>query len=182
MARPTKKGVDQLLLDVGIFGDNKIRILLSRYHADGLGVYMYILCDVYKEGYYKAVEVWEDYIYVIADEIKASPDKVEQIITFMRNRGLLTVFKGEDVKKTGYDFDAVITSHGIQKRYATIMKSYRRKSIDEIKRGFWLLSEEEEAEIMAFYKSGNNGDYYGKIPIITEITPINPEKNRHIIL
>ena len=51
MARPTKKGVDQLLLDVGIFGDSKIRILLSRYHADGLGVYMYILCDVYKEGY-----------------------------------------------------------------------------------------------------------------------------------
>ena len=50
MARPTKKGVDQLLLDVGIFGDNKIRILLSRYQADGLAVYLYILCDVYKEG------------------------------------------------------------------------------------------------------------------------------------
>ena len=176
MARPTKKGVDQLLLDVGIFGDSKIRILLSRYHADGLGVYMYILCDVYKEGYYKAVEVWEDYIYVIADEIKASPDKVEQIITFMRNRGLLTVFKGEDVKKTGYDFDAVITSHGIQKRYATIMKSYRRKSIEEIKRGFWLLSEEEEAEITAFYKSGNNGDYYGKNP---DYYGNNPDKSRN---
>ncbi len=181
MARPTKKGVDQLLLDVGIFGDSKIRILLSRYHADGLGVYMYILCDVYKEGYYKAVEVWEDYIYVIADEIKASPDKVEQIITFMRNRGLLTVFKGEDVKKTGCGFDAVITSHGIQKRYATIMKSYRRKSIEEIKRGFWLLTEEEEREINAFYKSGNNGGYYGKNPDYygnnTDKTRNNPTYN-----
>lgn len=176
MARPTKKGVDQFLLDVGIFGDSKIRILLSRYHADGLGVYMYILCDVYKEGYYKAVEVWEDYIYVIADEIKASPDKVEQIITFMRNRGLLTVFKGEDVKKTGYDFDAVITSHGIQKRYATIMKSYRRKSIDEIKRGFWLLTEEEEREINALYKSGNNAGYYGKNP---DYYGNNPDKSRN---
>lgn len=181
MARPTKKGVDQLLLDVGIFGDSKIRILLSRYHADGLGVYMYILCDVYKEGYYKAVEVWEDYIYVIADEIKASPDKVEQIITFMRNRGLLTVFKGEDVKKTGCGFDAVITSHGIQKRYATIMKSYRRKSIEEIKRGFWLLTEEEEREINAFYKSGNNVGYYGKNPDYygnnTDKTRNNPTYN-----
>ena len=181
MARPTKKGVDQLLLDVGIFGDSKIRILLSRYHADGLGVYMYILCDVYKEGYYKAVEVWEDYIYVIADEIKASPDKVEQIIAFMRNRGLLTVFKGEDIKKTGCGFDAVITSHGIQKRYATIMKSYRRKSIEEIKRGFWLLTEEEEREINAFYKSGNNGGYYGKNPDYygnnTDKTRNNPTYN-----
>ena len=176
MARPTKKGVDQLLLDVGIFGDSKIRILLSRYHADGLGVYMYILCDVYKEGYYKAVEVWEDYIYVIADEIKASPDKVEQIITFMRNRGLLTVFKGEDVKKTGYDFDAVITSHGIQKRYAEALKS-RKKGIEEIKRGFWLLTEKEEAEIKAFYKSAKNGSFSENNPDKSENNPNKSEKN-----
>jgi hypothetical protein len=93
----------------------------------------------------------------------------------MCNREILKVFRGEEVLKTGCSFDAIITSHGIQKRYAAIMKSYRRKSISEIKRDFWLLTDEEEKEIDAFYKRGINEGFYGKNP---DYYGHNPDKSR----
>ena len=171
MARPTKQGLDYFPLDVGFFGDKNIRILKARYRSDGIAVYVKLLCDVYKEGYYLPVECWDDYVFVIADEIGATSDKVEQIITFLHNRAMIRIYRKDEL--TGYDVDAVITSHGIQKRYAAAMKSRRKKGVDEIKRGFWLLSEDEEKEINAFYKCGINGSF----------SEINPDKseNDHIL-
>ena len=155
MARPTKQGLDYFPFDVGFFGDKNVRILKARYRADGIAVYVKLLCDVYKEGYFLPVVDWDDYIFVIADEFGISTDKVEQVIAFLQSHAMVRVFNKED-ELTGLDVDAVITSHGIQKRYATAMKSRRKKSVDEIKRGFWILSKEEEDEISAFYKSGIN--------------------------
>lgn len=140
----------------------------ARYRSDGIAVYVKLLCDVYKEGYFLPVERWDDYVFVIADEIGATPDKVEQIITFLHNRAMVRIYKKDEL--TGYDLDAVITSHGIQKRYAAAMKSRRKKGVDEIKRGFWLLSETEEKEINAFYKCGINGGF-------SENNPDKSEKN-----
>lgn len=168
MARPTKRGLDYFPFDVGFFGDKGIRILKARYGSDGIAVYIKLLCDIYKEGYFLPVESWEDYVFVIADEIGATFDKVQQVITFLHNRAMVRIFEKDEL--TGYGVDAVITSHGIQKRYATAQKSRRKKSIDEIKRGFWLLSEDEEKEINAFYKSGINGGF-------SEINPDNSENN-----
>ena len=181
MARPTKQGLDYFPLDVGFFGDKNIRILKARYRSDGIAVYIKLLCDIYKEGYFLPVESWDDYIFVIADEIGATPDKVEQIITFLHNRAMIRLYRKDEL--TGYDLDAVITSHGIQKRYAAAMKSRRKKGVDEIKRGFWLLSEDEEKEINAFYKSGinsgfseNNPDYSENNPDLSENNPIKESK------
>lgn len=171
MARPTKQGLDYFPFDVGFFGDKNIRILKARYRSDGIAVYVKLLCDVYKEGYYLSVECWEDYVFVIADEIGATPDKVEQIITFLHNRAMVRIYRKDEL--TGYDLDAVITSHGIQKRYAAAMKSRRKKGVDEIKRGFWLLSEDEEKEINAFYKCGINGGF-------SEINSDKSEKNHNL--
>ena len=167
MARPTKKGVDYFPFDVGFFGDKNVRILKARYRADGIAVYVKILCDVYKEGYYLPVVDWEDYVFVIADELGISTDKVEQIITFLQSHAMVRVFKKKD-ELTGIDVDAVITSHGIQKRYAAAMKSRRKKSVDEIKRGFWLLTEDEENEINAFYKNGINDSFSKNNPEETD--------------
>lgn len=178
MARPTKQGLDYFSLDVGFFGDKNIRILKARYRSDGIAVYVKLLCDVYKEGYYLPVECWEDYMFVIADEIGATIDKVEQIITFLQSRAMVRIFEKDEL--TGLDVDAVITSHGIQKRYAAAMKSRRKKGVDEIKRGFWLLSEDEEKEINAFYKCGINGGFSEINPDKSENNPtlseINPTK------
>ena len=177
MARPTKRGLDYFPFDVGFFGDKGIRILKARYGSDGIAVYIKLLCDIYKEGYFLPVECWEDYVFVIADEIGATFDKVQQVITFLQARAMVRIFqKGKD-ELTGLDVDAVITSHGIQKRYAAAQKSRRKKSIDEIKRGFWLLSEEEEKEINAFYKSGINGGLSENNPDKSENNPNKTEEN-----
>ncbi len=175
MARPTKQGLDYFPLDVGFFGDKNIRILKARYRSDGIAVYVKLLCDIYKEGYFLPVECWDDYIFVIADEIGATPDKVEQVIAFLHSRAMVRLYRKDEL--TGYDLDAVITSHGIQKRYATAMKSRRKKGVDEIKRGFWLLSEDEEKEINAFYKCGNNGGFSVNNPDKSVHTPDLPEEN-----
>lgn len=177
MARPTKQGLDYFPFDVGFFGDNGIRILKARYRSDGIAVYVKLLCDIYKEGYFLPVDCWEDYVFVVADEIGATVDKVEQIITFLQTRAMVRIFrKGKD-ELTGLDVDAVITSHGIQKRYATAMKSRRKKGVDDIKRGFWLLTQEEENEINAFYKSGINEGFSENNPHKSENNPDLSEKN-----
>ena len=175
MARPTKQGLDYFPFDVGFFGDKNIRILKARYRSDGIAVYIKLLCDIYKEGYFLPIECWEDYIFVIADEIGATVDKVEQVISFLHNRAMVRIYRNDEL--TGYDLDAVITSHGIQKRYAAAMKSRRKKSVDEIKRGFWLLSEDEEKEITAFYKCGNNDSFSENNPDKSDINTILPEEN-----
>ena len=174
MARPTKQGLDYFPFDVGFFGDNKVRILITRYQSEGLAVYLYILCDIYKEGYYKSVEDMDDYIYIIADAVKTSPDKVQQIIAFLRKRAMVRIFEKDEL--TVCDLDAVITSHGIQKRYAEAIKS-RKKSISDINRGYWLLSENEEAEINAFYKSTKNSSFSENNPSFSEKNPDKSEKN-----
>lgn len=174
MARPTKQGLDYFPFDVGFFGDQKVRILKARYSSDGIAVYVKLLCDVYKEGYFLPVDDWADYVFVIADELGATVDKVEQIITFLRNRAMIRIYRKDEL--TGYEWDAVITSHGIQKRYAEALKS-RKKGIDEIKRGFWLLTEEEEREIKAFYKSAKNGSFSENNPDKSENNPSKSEKN-----
>lgn len=173
MARPTKQGLDYFPFDVGFFGDKNIRILKARYRSNGIAVYVKLLCDVYKEGYFLPVERWEDYVFVIADEIGTSTNAVEQIITFLQSHAMIRIFRQGKDELTGLDVDAVITSHGIQKRYAAAMKSRRKKGVDEIKRGFWLLSEDEEKEINAFYKSGINGGF-------SEINPDKFEKNHNL--
>ena len=176
MARPTKNGLDYFPFDVGFFGDNKIRILKSRYGADGIAVYVKILCDVYKEGYFLPIVKMDDYLYVLADEVGTTVDKAEQILTFLRNRAMVQVFEKSKDELTGYDVDAVLTSRGIQKRYAEALKS-RKKGIDEIKRDFWILSEKEEEEISAFYKSTKNDSYSEKNPSYSEKNPSYSEKN-----
>lgn len=177
MARPTKRGLDYFPFDVGFFGDNNIRILKARYRSDGIAVYIKLLCDIYKEGYFLPVECWEDYVFVMADEVGATLDKVEQVIKFLQARAMIRIYrKGKD-ELTGLDVDAVITSHGIQKRYAAAMKSRRKKSVSEIKRGFWLLTEEEESDLNAFYNCGINGGLSENNPDISEKNENKSEKN-----
>ena len=175
MGRPLKKGLDYFPFDVGFWQDSGIRILKSRYHADGIALYIHILCDIYREGYYLSVKSYEDYLCVLADDIGITFDKVEQILTFICTRSLLVCYRKDDASK-GVQKDAVFTSHGIQKRYVEAMKS-RKKSVAEIKGEYWLLSENDEAELSAFYKSCQNGSNSENNGNKSEKNSDNSEKN-----
>lgn len=132
MARLRKDGLNYFPLDVDFFDDEKIKILEARYGADGITLYLYLLCRIYRQGYY--IQVNEDFEYLVSAELKMGADKVKQVLTFLLSRSLFN--------HTLFQSDAVLTSAGIQKRWQIAKKEAARKTPIEVGR-FWLLKREE---------------------------------------
>lgn len=155
MARPKRDGLLYFSLDTDFFyADRRIRALKSRFGSDGIVLYIYLLTEIYREGYYTR---WNtDSIESAMDELGFTEGLIEQIMTFLVSRSLLmkvSILAGSD---------AVITSPGIQKRYQEAAKSLRRDVI--VNREIWLLNEDETA---SFIKFNNNPDK----------SSINPDKS-----
>ena len=139
MARPQKKGFDYFPLDVGFFyEDRKIKMLRARFGADGIVVYLYLLCEVYKNGFF--IKLDKDFEYIIADDLNMSEEKIQQIISFLAERSLLD--------STLLSSDTVLTSVGIQKRWQEMVKGRASKTPPEIECRYWLLSELETEEVL----------------------------------
>ena len=87
MARPKKSGLSYFPLDTDFFdNDSRIKILKARYRADGIMIYVYLLCEIYKNGYY--IQVDDDLEYIIASELGVSVDKVKQVLNFLLKKSL----------------------------------------------------------------------------------------------
>lgn len=151
MARTKKMGNAYFSLDVDFFSDKKIKILKARYGADGIAVYLYLLCEIYKNGYY--LELDSDYEFILSDDLNMNCDKVKQVLAFLLERSMFD--------KQLFQSDAVLTSAGIQRRYQLMVKSRAVKNPVMAER-YWLLSEGETAAFIKvnpfLNKSGNNGD------------------------
>ena len=132
MARPRKEGVAYFSFDVDFFSDKKIKVLKARYGADGITIFLYLLCEIYKNGYYLKVD--DDFEFVISDDLNMNCDKVKQVLTFLLERSMFD--------KQLFQSDAVLTSTGIQKRFQLMVKSRASKNPIIVK-DFWVLSEEE---------------------------------------
>lgn len=132
MARPRKENLDYFPFDVDFFTDTKIKILKAKYGADGIAVYLYILCEIYHDkGYY--VECDEDFILVMSDYFNFSENKTMQILNYLFSRSLLESILVESVK--------VITAKSVQRRYQEAKKSAKRDIfVDE---RIWLLKKED---------------------------------------
>ena len=155
MPKQPKKGLNYFTLDCDIFSTKSgLKPLIDRYQADGLAVYIHILCDVYATGYYFKPDNYEDYLYAMAKDIGISVEKVQLILAFMADRTLLDAFS--------LNKNTVFTSHGIQKRYVEAMKG-RKRSVAEMKGEHWLLSEKDESELDTFYKRTHSADKSEKI-------------------
>ena len=132
MARPKKSGLSYFPLDTDFFdNDSRIKILKARYRADGIMIYVYLLCEIYKNGYY--IQVDDDLEYIIASELGVSVDKVKQVLNFLLKKSLF------DSKL--FSLDKVLTSAGIQKRFQLAVKERARKNPIEVGR-YWLLEKE----------------------------------------
>lgn len=136
MPRPLKKGFDYFPFDVDFFSDRKVKILRARFGADGLTVYLYLLCEIYKNGFYTKLD--KDFEFIIADDLNMSEEKIRQIIAFLSERSLLD--------GTLLGSDTVLTSAGIQKRWQEMVKGRASKTPPEIERRYWLLTEAETEE------------------------------------
>ena len=132
MARQKKQGIDYFSLDCDFFSDKKIKILKARYGADGITIYLYLLCEIYRNGYYIIVD--DDFYYIMSDDLNMNCDKVKQVLTFLLERSMFD--------KQLFQSDAVLTSAGIQRRFQLAVKTRGKKNPIEVER-FWLLKKEE---------------------------------------
>ena len=132
MARRRQEGNHFFRLDVDFFSDRKIKILKARYGADGITLYIYLLCEIYKAGYYLKID--EDFEFIVSDDLNMDSNKVKQVLNFLLERSLFD--------NTLFQSDKVLTSAGIQKRFQLAVKERARKNPIEVGR-YWLLKEEE---------------------------------------
>ena len=170
MARPRKEGMDYFSFDVDFFtGSKKIKILKARYGADGIVIYLYLLCEIYKNGYYLKVD--DDFEFVISDDLNMNCDKVKQVLNFLLERSLFD--------NTLFQSDKVLTSAGIQRRYQAMVKARALKNPITVE-GFWLLSEEETETFIkvnpSLNNSVNNNDYSEKNELDSENNSIKESK------
>ncbi len=154
MARPIKKGLDYFPFDVDIFQDGKIRRLRSRYGNDGIIVYIYLLCEIYRtNGYY--VEVDEEYLELAADDLNMSVNTIGQILQYLLSRSLFD--------HTLFQSVTCLSSTGIQGRYQEAVKQRGQKKPITVERKIWLLSEDETRDFIKVTHDGvcsdNNNVY-----------------------
>jgi hypothetical protein len=149
MGRLRKEGNEFFSFDVDFFSDRKIKILKARYGADGITLYIYLLCEIYKNGFYLKLD--EDFEFIVSDDLNMNSDKVKQVLAFLLERSMFD--------KQLFQSDAVLTSTGIQRRYQLMVKSRAVKNPITVER-YWLLSEEETETFIKVNSFLNNSENY----------------------
>ena len=165
MARPRKQGLLYFSFDTDFFySDRRIKALRSRFGNDGIVLYIWILCEAYKEkGYYLTYD--NDCIDNMITDLGLTEGFIEQVMEYLASRSLLTKISILASSVT------TITSPGIQKRYQEAMKGQKR-TIDVIGE-IWLLKKEETA---SFIKVTQEEAISEKNPSISEKNPLKEKK------
>ena len=164
MARPKQDGLLYFSFDTDFFyADKRIKRLQAKFGNDGLIFYIYLLTEIYRNGYYISWD--EESAEDAAADLNLKEGFIEQVLEYLRGRSLLTMSKlSTEV--------TIITSPGIQKRYQEAVKGKKRQI--EVDSEIWLLSEKETA---SYIKVAHNASNSEKNPSNSEKNPSNSEKN-----
>ena len=167
MARPKKQGLLYFSFDTDFFySDRRIKALRARFGNDGIVLYIWILCEAYKDkGYYLIYD--DDCIDNMMTDLGLTEGFIKQIMEYLASRSLLTQISTLASPVT------TITSPGIQKRYQEAMKGQKR-TVD-VKGEIWLLSKEETA---SFIKVTQNEAISEKNHSISEKNPLKEKKEK----
>ena len=136
MARPKNDGLSYFPFDVSFFSDMKIKSVRAHFGADGVALYIYLLCEIYRNGYY--VKADDDFIDCTASDLGLSVDKVRQLMKFFCKRSLFN-----DTLLTA---DTILTASQIQRRYQEARKGAKRDIFVDEK--LWLLEKSETLEFI----------------------------------
>ena len=170
MARPKQDGLLYFSFDTDFFySDKRIKRLHTRYGSDGMIFYIYLLTEIYRNGYYIR---WDEEIMEDAmDDLHITEGLIEQIMTFLVSRSLINEI-------TLANSDTIITSPGIQKRYQEAVKGRRRDIFVDAE--IWLLEKENTANYIKVthceHKSGKNQSKSGKNQSKSGKNPIKERK------
>lgn len=164
MARPKQDGLLYFSFDTDFFyADKRIKRMQAKFGNDGLILYIYLLTEIYRNGY--CISWDEESAEDAAADLSLKEGFIEQVLEYLRGRSLLTM----STLSTGV---TVITSPGIQKRYQEAKKGCKRQI--EVDPEIWLLSEEDTASCI---KVIHNASFSGKNQSNSEKKPSNSEKN-----
>ena len=142
MARQKQDGLHYFPFDTDFFyADKRIKRLHSRYGNNGLILYIYLLTEIYRKGYYIR---WDEDLIDDAMGLNLTEGFIEQVMTFFIDRGLIVKMEIKGPNNP----DTIITSPGIQKRYQEAVKSLRRDVF--VDADIWLLEERETAAFIKF--------------------------------
>lgn len=158
MARQKQDGLHYFPFDTDFFyADKRIKRLHSRYGNNGLILYIYLLTEIYRKGYYIR---WDEDLIDDAMGLNLTEGFIKQVMTFFIDRGLIVKIE----INTPNNPDTIITSPGIQKRYQEAAKSLRRDVF--VDADIWLLDESETAAFIKFTqkepKCSKKGNKYRK--------------------
>ena len=151
-----KIGLNYFSVDTDRYQDIKIKRLKKAHGCQGLAIYDYVLCEIYRDkGCF--LEWTEDIIFDVAEYLALTEDVVKQVVSFCASVGLF------DEEKLA---EGVVTSRSIQERYMDFCQRAKRKDAvipENIK-----LTEKyeiipEESEKTSDYSGGMN-DYSGSLP------------------
>jgi hypothetical protein len=118
MANKVKPGLEYFPLEVTFFDDIKIRKLIKYQGCKSLSIYTLLLCLIYKNGYYM---LWDQELpFIISEKIGCEEGYIKEVINSCFSIGLFN--------KQLFDENKVITSKGIQERYADICKQCNKKA------------------------------------------------------
>ena len=176
MARRKQEGNRFFRLDVDFFSDKKVKILKARYGADGVTLYLYILCEIYKAGYYLKID--EDFEFIVSDDLSMDSNKVKQVLNFLLERSLF--------HNKLFQSDTILTSTGIQRRFQLAVKSRATKNPIVVNAKFWLLSNEETQSFIKVQpflnNSKKNGSYSEKKPCNSENYDTKKSKVNNVVV
>lgn len=114
--------MDYFPLQSNFFEDLKVKRLLSVHGAEGVTLYLYLLCQIYRDrGYY--VELGEELLFDAAGMLMSEEQHVGEMISTMLAVGLFD--------KDRYASYGILTSKGVQDRYRTIKSRSSVRMIPE---------------------------------------------------
>lgn len=116
MPRKIKKGLDYYPFETDLFQDIKVRKLIKYQSAKAVAIYAYLLCIIYRDGYY--VKWDRELPFIISESLGFDEAFVREAIECMVRLGLFSesIFRDKQV----------LTSRGIQQRYLRELSKLRR--------------------------------------------------------
>lgn len=154
MARPKKQGLDFFFLDVNLFSGKEVRTIQECCGTDGISLYLYLLCKIYKNGYYVQLDI--EFFRNTYLDLGMNQEQVMQILEFFLAEALF------DIEL--FQTNNILTSRSIQLQFQKAVKERAKKNTILIE-CYWLLDEEETESFLKVcftspYYSGNKSELF----------------------
>lgn len=116
-----KQGLAYYSIDTDRYQDIRIKKLKKAFGTNGIAIYDFILCEVYRvKGCFL---VWDDStVFDVADYFNLKESLIKEVVNYCAGVGLF--------HKGLLDRESIITSHSIQIRYLDACIRSKRKSVD----------------------------------------------------